>query len=75
VRQADAYWRRSGYQGPKPQTAPAEFSTAELVLEVDYLYGLDRRHGAHPLRAIAENNLLAVIARRPDRPRPKRRRR
>jgi hypothetical protein len=68
--QRDAYWRGRGYTGPTPQTDPAGFTTAELILELHYLFGLDRRHGNNPLRAAAENQLSGVIGQRPDRPKP-----
>jgi hypothetical protein len=46
---------------PTPQTDPDLFSDAQLVAEIRHLRGIDKRYGAHPLRAMARLKLYEVL--------------
>jgi hypothetical protein len=49
---------------PTPQTDPDLFTVAELRAEIRYLARLDKRYGAHHLRALARVALAAELAKR-----------
>lgn len=55
---------KARYGEPTPQTDPALFGVDELRAEVKYLVRLDRKYGAHPLRALARVALMREIAQR-----------
>ena len=49
---------------PTPQSDPDLFSAEDIRAEIRYLATLDRRYGAHHLRAMARLQLASEIARR-----------
>lgn len=49
---------------PTPQTDPDLFSSEDLRAEIRYLTTLDKRYGAHHLRAGARLRLAGEITRR-----------
>lgn len=53
---------------PTPQTDPDLFSVEDIRAEIRYLTRLDKRYGAHHLRALRRLELTAVIASRRAKP-------
>lgn len=49
---------------PTPQSDPELFSDAELLAEVKYLLGLNKRYGSHYLRTSAYAKLLGILTAR-----------
>jgi hypothetical protein len=49
---------------PTPQTDPDLFTDDQLRAEIRHLAGIDKRHGAHHLRAMARLALTRELAQR-----------